>query len=209
LTGVVAQRMKYDEFGVVLEDTNPGFQPFGYAGGFYDSDTGLVRFGARDYEAGVGRWLAKDDAGFSGGLNAYSYVSSNPINNLDFTGLAEICSRALNGVGFQLWIARHDQIWYEDGTNSGFFDTDDVRPDYIDPKDPSKGERSKDDYNSCTYLGPDDETKAAEKRLQKKMDMDWRTFDNNCQEYVDEVAKDPELVEARIKPVGAVTTGKK
>jgi len=32
----VAQRLDYDEFGVVLMDTNPGFQPFGFAGGIYD-----------------------------------------------------------------------------------------------------------------------------------------------------------------------------
>ena len=32
-TGVVAQRMDYDEFGLVTLDTNPGFQPFGFAGG--------------------------------------------------------------------------------------------------------------------------------------------------------------------------------
>jgi hypothetical protein len=32
--GTVVQRMDYDEFGVVTLDTNPGFQPFGFAGGF-------------------------------------------------------------------------------------------------------------------------------------------------------------------------------
>jgi hypothetical protein len=32
-TGAVAQRVDYDEWGVVLADTNPGFQPFGFAGG--------------------------------------------------------------------------------------------------------------------------------------------------------------------------------
>ncbi|WP_438026083.1 hypothetical protein [Sorangium sp. So ce233] len=42
-TGVVAQRMDFDEFGRVLLDTNPGFTPFGFAGGLYDRDTGLVR----------------------------------------------------------------------------------------------------------------------------------------------------------------------
>jgi hypothetical protein len=45
-TGVIAQSIDYDEFGRVLMDTNPGFQPFGFAGGLYDADTGLVRFGA-------------------------------------------------------------------------------------------------------------------------------------------------------------------
>jgi YD repeat-containing protein len=50
--GSIAQRIDYDEFGNVTADTNPGFQPFGFAGGLYDPDTGLVRFGARDYEPG-------------------------------------------------------------------------------------------------------------------------------------------------------------
>ena len=53
-SGAVVQRIDYDEFGQVVQDTNPGFQPFGFAGGLYDRDTGLVRFGARDYDAKVG-----------------------------------------------------------------------------------------------------------------------------------------------------------
>ena len=53
-TGTIAQRMDYDEFGNVTTDTNPGFQPFGFAGGIYDRDTGLVRFGARDYDPATG-----------------------------------------------------------------------------------------------------------------------------------------------------------
>ena len=47
-TGAVAQRIDYDAFGRILSDSNPGFQPFGYAGGLYDADTGLTRFGWRD-----------------------------------------------------------------------------------------------------------------------------------------------------------------
>jgi len=86
-TGAVAQRLRYDEFGVVLEDTNPGFQPFGYAGGFYDTDTGLVRFGARDYDSATGRWLAKDIIGFSGGVNLFGYPQ-DPINFVDMTGFS-------------------------------------------------------------------------------------------------------------------------
>ncbi|MCM2281303.1 MAG: hypothetical protein NDI61_05580 [Bdellovibrionaceae bacterium] len=45
--GTIAQRIDYDEFGRVTSDTNMGFQPFGFAGGLYDPDTKLVRFGAR------------------------------------------------------------------------------------------------------------------------------------------------------------------
>jgi YD repeat-containing protein len=54
-TGAIAQRLDYNEFGVVTTDTNPGFQPFGFAGGLYDPQTKLTRFGARDYEAEAGR----------------------------------------------------------------------------------------------------------------------------------------------------------
>src|SRR5207253_11269959 len=59
-TGIVVQRLDYDELGQVLADSNPGFQPFGFAGGIYDQDTKLVRLGARDYDPETGRWTAKD-----------------------------------------------------------------------------------------------------------------------------------------------------
>jgi RHS repeat-associated protein len=86
--GTVAQRMDYDPFGRVVLDTAPGFQPFGFAGGLYDPDTGLVRFGARDYGAETGRWTAKDPIGFAGGdTNLYAYVGGDPVNRVDSIGL--------------------------------------------------------------------------------------------------------------------------
>jgi RHS repeat-associated protein len=87
-TGHVAQRMDYDAFGNVTVDTNPGFQPFGFAGGLYDRDTGLVRFGARDYDAKTGRWTSKDPIVFNGGdPNLYGYGLNDPVNRLDPAGL--------------------------------------------------------------------------------------------------------------------------
>ncbi|MET1257469.1 RHS repeat domain-containing protein, partial [Aliikangiella maris] len=86
--GDVVQQMDYDEFGNVTLDTNPGFQPFGFAGGIYDRDTGLTRFGARDYDASIGRWTSKDPIRFAGGdSNIYGYVFSDPINLIDPNGL--------------------------------------------------------------------------------------------------------------------------
>lgn len=85
--GSVVQRLDYDEFGQVILDTNPGFQPFGFAGGLYDPETGLVRFGGRDYDAATARWTAKDPIIFSGGqVNLYVYTNNNPINLIDPEG---------------------------------------------------------------------------------------------------------------------------
>jgi RHS repeat-associated protein len=87
-TGEVVQQMDYDAFGRVTLDTNPGFQPFGFAGGLYDYQTGLVHFGARDYDPEVGRWTTKDPIRFSGGsANIYQYCYSDPINWIDPDGL--------------------------------------------------------------------------------------------------------------------------
>ncbi|MCA9982175.1 MAG: hypothetical protein KDD89_15125, partial [Anaerolineales bacterium] len=86
-TGDIAQQLSYSAWGVVTQDTNPGFQPFGFAGGLYDTDTGLVRFGARDYDAASGRWTSKDPLGFAGGdANLYAYVLNNPVNLIDSNG---------------------------------------------------------------------------------------------------------------------------
>ncbi len=88
-TGEVAQRMDYDSWGRVLRDTQPGFQPFGFAGGLWDADTGLVRFGARDYDPALGRFTAKDPIGFANGLTSlYAYVGNDPVNWVDPTGLS-------------------------------------------------------------------------------------------------------------------------
>jgi RHS repeat-associated protein len=71
-----------------LRDTNPGFQPFGFAAGLYDRDTKLVRFGARDYDAEIGRWTTKDPIMLAGGeVNLYAYMLNDPLNGIDSWGL--------------------------------------------------------------------------------------------------------------------------
>jgi RHS repeat-associated protein len=86
-TGSVVQRIDYDEFGNVLADSASGFQPFGFAGGLRDLDTGLTRFGARDYDPRTGRWTTKDEIRFHGGTtNLYGYGSSDPVNRIDPDG---------------------------------------------------------------------------------------------------------------------------
>ncbi|NOT31813.1 MAG: RHS repeat protein, partial [Planctomycetes bacterium] len=55
-SGAVAESLTYDAWGRVRHQMSPGFLSLGFAGGLYDHHTGLVRFGARDYDPAVGRW---------------------------------------------------------------------------------------------------------------------------------------------------------
>lgn len=176
--GSIAQRMDFDVWGNVTLDTNPGFQPFGFAGGVYDLHTQLTRFGHRDYDASTGRWTTKDPIRFDGGANLYGYVANNPINWVDPLGLAQECRRALagwSGTFGMLGPLYHSQILYDDGRpNSGFFPDDKIRDD--------KG------HSSSEYIcdGPhfdDGAVAEAERELQKNWDMDWTPISNNCQGY--------------------------
>jgi RHS repeat-associated protein len=70
---------------------NSDFQPFGFAGGLYDEQTKLTRFGARDFSAHEGRWTTKDPIGFDGGVsNLYEYVVNDPVNYFDNYGFQQI-----------------------------------------------------------------------------------------------------------------------
>jgi RHS repeat-associated protein len=107
-TGVAVQELEYNEFGRVLKDTNPGFQPFGFTGGLYDLETEFVRLGVRDYDAESGRWTAKDPIGFFGGLN----ISETE------TGLVRFGAVEYD-VAMERWPAQ-DQIRFEDGNTNLF-----------------------------------------------------------------------------------------
>ncbi len=86
VTGSIAQRIDYDSFGNIINDTNPAFQPFGFAGGLYDEHTDHVRFGAREYAPNLGRWLTKDPIRHDGGVNLYAYSYGNPQRFIDPDG---------------------------------------------------------------------------------------------------------------------------
>ena len=88
-SGSVVKKVEYDSFGNIINETNPAFAiPFGFAGGLHDRDTGLVRFGYRDYDPDIGRWTAKDPILFAGGdTDLYGYCLNDGINLVDPEGL--------------------------------------------------------------------------------------------------------------------------
>jgi RHS repeat-associated protein len=63
--------------------------PWRYAGGFYDGQTGLTKFGARYYDPDLGRFTQRDPSGKD---LPYAYAGCDPVNNTDPTGL-DTCSQ--------------------------------------------------------------------------------------------------------------------
>jgi len=92
-SGTVVKEIDRDAYGAVRSDSDPDFTlHVGFAGGIPDPETGLVRFGMRDYDPETGRWLARDPMLLvSGQFNFYSYIENDPVNAVDPTGLSWEC----------------------------------------------------------------------------------------------------------------------
>ncbi len=120
--GGILKRVTYDSFGNILSDTKPAFSVLGFAGGLCDSDTGLVRFGYRDYDPETGRWTSKDPIGFDGGdADLYGYCGWDPVNWVDEFGLetAVIIGRGTSSNPFgHVAIAYTGQGVYSYGTGT-------------------------------------------------------------------------------------------
>ncbi|MGE4291993.1 MAG: RHS repeat-associated core domain-containing protein [Desulfovibrio sp.] len=86
---MILHEIEYDAFGNVVRDGNPYLRsPLGFAGGLHDWDTGLVRFGWRDYDPDTGRFTAQDPIGAAGGdPDWYGYCLDDPVNGRDPQGL--------------------------------------------------------------------------------------------------------------------------
>jgi RHS repeat-associated protein len=117
-TGAIAQQIDYDAFGNVTADSNPGFQPFGFGSGLYDADTGLVHFGAREYDPAAGRFISMDPSGLAGGTNVYLYANGDPVNYVDPDGhFAQVIAAALGAAAIGGGVELALELWRGDCIN--------------------------------------------------------------------------------------------
>jgi RHS repeat-associated protein len=86
-TGNVVEQESYDSFGNSAGSVRTRY---GYTGRERDPDTGLLHYRARWYDPQVGRFISEDPIGLGGGINQFRYVSNNPQNRTDPSGLYEI-----------------------------------------------------------------------------------------------------------------------
>jgi RHS repeat-associated protein len=87
--GNLVNSVDYDSFGKILAQTNPSAgDRFAFTGREFDSETELYYYRARYYDANLGRFISQDPIGFGGeDSNLYRYVSNNPVNAIDPSGL--------------------------------------------------------------------------------------------------------------------------
>ncbi len=79
----------YDPYGELIGSGGSKVEvcPFRFATRYTDSESGLVYYGHRFYEPGLGRFLNRDPIGELGGNNLYAMAGNDPVGHWDYLGL--------------------------------------------------------------------------------------------------------------------------
>jgi RHS repeat-associated protein len=109
-TAADTKTYSYEPYGKEISPTSGDTNPWRFASGYYESQTGMLKFGTRYHMPELGRWTQRDPL-FGQltdpvSLNAYSYVGGDPVNAVDPTGRVQ----------FTGWVARG---YYDAGTLGG------------------------------------------------------------------------------------------
>jgi len=80
----------YDPYGNLTSSTGSVANPWRFAAGYFDSSTGLYKYGTRYYNPGFGRWSQQDPVrgqlNDPTSLNRYVYAGDDPVNFTDPSG---------------------------------------------------------------------------------------------------------------------------
>ena len=95
------RRFRFFAFGeCIYSSSKENICPWRYANKRYDSATGFLFFGRRDYDPELCRWISLDPAGLADGFNRYAYLHNNPLNHSDLYGLKSISEQWKD---FKIW----------------------------------------------------------------------------------------------------------
>jgi RHS repeat-associated protein len=104
---------QYDAFGNVKGSEEDNTPMFLHSTKEYDSKSGLLYFGFRFYDPGIGRWITKDPIGFgSEEVNLYTYVGNNPLFWVDTYGLKRYRIKTGKGERVKITFCKQGQ-WYD------------------------------------------------------------------------------------------------
>ena len=84
-----AAHFEYSPFGKIISENRsmPEKFAFRFSSEYNDSETGLVYYNYRYYDANMGRWINRDPIGERGGNNLYGFVGNDGVNGWDYFGL--------------------------------------------------------------------------------------------------------------------------
>jgi len=94
-SGSKVNSYSYDPYGMQLSATGTVANPWCYAGGQFDSQTGLTKFGARYYDPDLSRFTQRDPSGLD---LPYAYAGCDPVNNVDPTGFCTVWTYVKAGI---------------------------------------------------------------------------------------------------------------
>lgn len=89
--GTLLARYAFDPWGRRTLVAGTDVSTVGFTGHRQHGPSGLALTRYRGYDAGVGRWVSEDPAGYSGGDNLSAYVGSGPLSRFDPDGLKASC----------------------------------------------------------------------------------------------------------------------
>lgn len=126
-SGTVLQSTDYYPFGLAFSDANITINRYLYNGKELENYTigtaylGTLDYGARHYDARIGRWTAPDPmAEKYYRLSAFTYVSNNPMSHIDVNGCADfvVKGRVIGNDGIndgKLRVIKTHESFFESG----------------------------------------------------------------------------------------------